>query len=129
VIPLLSKEFTCLHDSLSISESVHRLVFCKHKNIKTYVSLYQIPGKYSSPTTSTKCKNIPSFAHTFRAKIKQGRLKKGAHQLPTLKKNITMVDRFAWSSGMAMVLTANRSWQPLRNGLVKGADKGFYFIW
>jgi hypothetical protein len=34
----------------------------------------------------------------------------------------------AWSSGMAMVLIANPSWQPLCNGLVEGADKGFYFI-
>jgi hypothetical protein len=65
-----------------------------------------------------------SFAHTFRAKIKQGRLKKG----PTLKKNITMVEPFAWSSSMAIVLIANASWQPLCNGLVEGADEGFYFI-
>jgi hypothetical protein len=50
--------------------------------------------------------------------------KKGAHQPPTLKKNITMVEQFAWSSGMAMVLIANPSWQPLCNGLVQGADKG-----
>jgi hypothetical protein len=39
-----------------------------------------------------------SFAHTFRAKIKHGRLKKGAHQPPTLKKNITMVESFAMAS-------------------------------
>jgi hypothetical protein len=64
-----------------------------------------------------------SFAHTFRAKIKQG-LQKRAHQLQTLKKNITIVVLFAWSSGVAVVLIANPSRQPLRNGLVKGADKG-----
>ena len=64
-----------------------------------------------------------SFAHTFCAKIKQG-LQKG----PTLKKNITMVEPFAWSSGMAMVLFANPLRQPLCNGLVEGADEGFYFI-
>jgi hypothetical protein len=39
-----------------------------------------------------------------------------------------MVEPFAWSSGMAMVLIANRLQQPLCNGLVKGADEGFYFI-
>jgi hypothetical protein len=50
------------------------------------------------------------------------------HQPPTLKKNITMVEPFAWSSGMAMVLIANRLWQSLCNGSVEGADKGFYFI-
>jgi hypothetical protein len=69
-----------------------------------------------------------SFAHTFRAKIKQGRLQKGSNQPPTQKKNITMVEPFAWSSGMAMVLIANPSRQPLRNWLVEGADEGFYFI-
>jgi hypothetical protein len=50
------------------------------------------------------------------------------HQPPILKKNITMVEPFAWSSGMAMVLLANPLQQPLCNGLVKGADEGFYFI-
>jgi hypothetical protein len=45
-----------------------------------------------------------------------------------LKKNITMVEPFAWSSSMAMELIANRSRQPLCNGLVEGADKEFYFI-
>jgi hypothetical protein len=65
-----------------------------------------------------------SFAHTFRAKIKQGNYKKG----PTLKKNISMVEPFAWYSGTAIVLIANPLWQPLCNGLVEGADKGFYFI-
>jgi hypothetical protein len=50
------------------------------------------------------------------------------HQPPNLKKNITMVELFAWSSGIAMVLIANRSWQPLRKWLVEGADEGFYFI-
>ncbi len=39
-----------------------------------------------------------SFAHTFCAKIKHGRQKKGAHQPPTLKKNITMVEPFAMAS-------------------------------
>jgi hypothetical protein len=33
-----------------------------------------------------------------------------------------MVELFAWSSGMAMVLIANASQQPLCNGLVEGAD-------
>jgi hypothetical protein len=47
---------------------------------------------------------------------------------PTLKKNITMVEPFAWSSGMAIVLIASPSRQPLCNGLVEGADEGFYFI-
>jgi hypothetical protein len=50
------------------------------------------------------------------------------HQLPTLKKNTTMVEPFAWSSGMAMVVIANPLRQPLCNGLVEGADEGFYFI-
>jgi hypothetical protein len=66
-----------------------------------------------------------SFAHTFCAKIKQGQL---PHQPPTLKKNITMVEPFAWSSGMAIVLIANPLRQPLCNGLVEGADEGFHFI-
>ncbi len=39
-----------------------------------------------------------------------------------------MVEPFAWSSGMALVLIVNRLQQPLCNGLVEGADKGFYFI-
>jgi hypothetical protein len=69
-----------------------------------------------------------SFAHAFRAKKNRANYRKGAHQPPTRKKNITMVEPFAWSSGMAMVLIANPSWQPLRNGLVEGADEGFYFI-
>jgi hypothetical protein len=47
---------------------------------------------------------------------------------PTLRKNITMVEPFAWSSGMAIVLMANPLQQPLCNGLVEGADKGFNFI-
>jgi hypothetical protein len=37
---------------------VHRLVFWKHKNIKTYLSCPNIPEKYSTPSTGTKCKNI-----------------------------------------------------------------------
>ncbi len=45
------------------------------KNIKTYLSRPKIPGEYLTPSTGTKCKN-KSFAHTFRAKIKQGRLQK-----------------------------------------------------
>jgi hypothetical protein len=52
----------------------------------------------------------------------------GAHQPPTLKKNITWVESFAWSSGMAMVLIAIPSRQPIFNGLVEGTDKEFYFI-
>ncbi len=114
---------------LIILGNVHRLFFWKHKNTKTYLSRPKIPEEYSTPSTGTKCKNIPSFAHTFCAKEKTGpTTKKGAHQPPTLKKNITMVEPFVWSSGMAMVLIANPSWQPLCNGFVKGANKGFYFI-
>jgi hypothetical protein len=56
-----------------------------------------------------------SFAHNFCAKIKQGQLKKG----PTLKKIITMVEPFAWSSSMAIVLKANSLRQSLCNGLVE----------
>jgi hypothetical protein len=37
-----------------------------------------------------------------------------------------MVEPFAWSSGMAMVLIANPLWQPLCNGLVEGTDEGFF---
>jgi hypothetical protein len=44
------------------------------------------------------------------------------------KKIITMVKPSTWSSGMAMVLTANPLRQPLGNGLVEGADEGFYFL-
>jgi hypothetical protein len=69
-----------------------------------------------------------SFAHTFRSKIKQGHYKKGAHQPPTLEKNITMVEPFAWSRDMAIVLIATPLQQPLCKGLVKGTDEGFYFI-
>jgi hypothetical protein len=68
-----------------------------------------------------------SFAHTFCAKIKQG-LQKGGASIADPKKNITMVEPFAWSSGMAMVLIANPSRQPLCNGLVEGADEGLNFI-
>ncbi len=40
-----------------------------------------------------------------------------------------MVEPFAWSSGMAMVLIANPLQQLLRNGFVEGADEGFiYFV-
>jgi hypothetical protein len=70
----------------------------------------------------------PSFAHTFCAKIKQGRLQKRGCIKANPKKEITMVEPFAWSSGMALVLIVNRLQQPLCNGLVEGADKGFYFI-
>jgi hypothetical protein len=38
-----------------------------------------------------------------------------------------MVEPFAWSSGMAMVLIAIPLWQSLCNGLVEGADGGFSF--
>jgi hypothetical protein len=67
-------------------EGVHRLVFWKHKNIKTYVSHQRIPGKYSTLSTGTKFKTIPSFAHTFCAKIKQGRLQKGGATTANPKK-------------------------------------------
>jgi hypothetical protein len=66
-----------------------------------------------------------SFAHTFCAKIKQGRQQKGGASTANPKKNITMVEPFAWSSGMAMVLIANPSRQPLCNGLVEGVTKDF----
>jgi hypothetical protein len=36
-----------------------------------------------------------------------------------------MVEPFAWSSGMAIVLIANSSRQPIRNGLVVGLTKDF----
>jgi hypothetical protein len=36
-----------------------------------------------------------------------------------------MVELFAWSSGMAIVLIANPLRQPLCNGLVEGTDEGF----
>jgi hypothetical protein len=39
-----------------------------------------------------------------------------------------MLEPFAWSRGMAMVLIANPSQQPLCNGLVEGADEGFFFF-
>jgi hypothetical protein len=39
-----------------------------------------------------------------------------------------MVELFAWSSSMAMVLIANPLQQPLQNGLVEGADEGFNCI-
>jgi hypothetical protein len=39
-----------------------------------------------------------------------------------------MMEPFAWSSGMAIVLIANPLQQPLCNGLVKGTDKGFYLF-
>jgi hypothetical protein len=37
---------------------VHRLVFKTHKNIKTYLSRQQFRGKYQTPSTGTKYKNI-----------------------------------------------------------------------
>jgi hypothetical protein len=37
---------------------VHRLIFWKYKNIKTYLSRPKIPEKYSTPSTGTKCKSI-----------------------------------------------------------------------
>jgi hypothetical protein len=111
-------------------EGVHRLVFWKHKKHKTYVSSQLIPEKYSTP-----CVHRHKIAKTylvlhipFTPRYNKADYKKGAHQLPTLKKNITMVEPFAWSSGMAMVLIANRSRQPLCNGLVEGSDEGFSFI-
>jgi hypothetical protein len=39
---------------------VHRLVFWKHKNLKTYLSRPTIPEKYSTLSMGTKCKNIVS---------------------------------------------------------------------
>jgi hypothetical protein len=104
---------------------VHRPVCWKHKNIKTYLSHPNIPEKYLTPSIGTKNEKH-SFAHTFCTKIKEGRLKKGGASTANPKKNITMVEPFAWSSGMAMVPIANRSWQPLYNGLVEGTDKGFH---
>jgi hypothetical protein len=69
-----------------------------------------------------------SFALTFCAKVKQGQLQRGGASTANPKKNITMVEPFAWFSGMGMVLIGNHSQQPLCNGLVKGTDEGFYFI-
>ncbi len=45
-----------------------------------------------------------SFAHAFHTKIKHGRQKKEAHQPPTLKKNITMVELFAMASSLATLV-------------------------
>jgi hypothetical protein len=101
--------------------------FWKHKNIKIYLSHPKIPEKYSTPSTRTKCKNIVSCI-PFAPRQNRADYKKGVHQPPTLKKNITMVEPFAWSSSMAMVLIANPLRQPLCNGLVKGANEGFCFI-
>ncbi len=50
------------------------------------LSRQQIPEKYSTPSTGTKCKNITSFTHTFHAKIKQGRLQKGGASTANPKK-------------------------------------------
>ena len=68
---------------------------------------------YLTLSTGTKCKNI--VLHIPFHQDKTGpTTKKGAHQLPTLKKNFTMVEPFAWSSGMAIVLIANLSMGWLR---------------
>jgi hypothetical protein len=67
-----------------------------------------------------------SFARTFRAKIKEG-LEQGGASTPN-PKNITLVEPFAWSSSMAMILIVNPLQQPLCNELVVGDDKGFCFI-
>jgi hypothetical protein len=59
-----------------------------------------------------------SFAHKYLSRQdKTGPTKK---KVPTLKKNITMVELLAWSSGMAIVLIANPSRQPLCNGRGSG---------
>jgi hypothetical protein len=82
--------------------NVHRLVFWKHLKHKNIPFRPKIHAKYSNQSTGTKCKNI--FLHIlFAPRQNRANYKKGAHQLPTLKKNITMVEPFAWSSGMAMV--------------------------
>jgi hypothetical protein len=46
------------HACLEYLGLVHRLVFWKHKNIKTYLSRPKIPEKSSTPSTGTKCKNM-----------------------------------------------------------------------
>jgi hypothetical protein len=51
---------TCVVEILRDLGHVHRLVFWKHKNIKTYISRPKIPEKYFTPSTGTKCKNIVS---------------------------------------------------------------------
>jgi hypothetical protein len=70
-----------------------------------------------------------SFAHTFRTKIKEDRLQKGGTSTKNPQKtNITMVEPFARTGGMSMVIKAIPSWQPLRDGLVEGAVEGFFSI-
>jgi hypothetical protein len=54
--------------------------------MEKYVSRQQIPGKYLTLSTGTKCKNIPSFAHTLHTKIKQSRLQKGGASTANPKK-------------------------------------------
>jgi hypothetical protein len=61
--------------------NVHRLIFWKHKNTKTYLSCQQIPEKYSTPSTGTKCKNIPLLRQD-----KTGRLQKGSASTANPKK-------------------------------------------
>jgi hypothetical protein len=68
-----------------------------------------------------------SVAHTLHAKIKQG-LQKGGASTANPEIEHHHGEAYTWSSSMAVVLIANPLRQPIHNGLVEGADKGFYFI-
>jgi hypothetical protein len=50
---------------------VYRLIFWKHKNMKTYLSCPNIPEKYSTPSGQAQNYEIHSFTHTFCTKLKQ----------------------------------------------------------
>jgi hypothetical protein len=68
-----------------------------------------------------------SFAHTVRTKIKEGRLQKGGTSTKNPQKtNITMVEPFAGSDSMSMVIKAIPPQQPLHDGLVEGTVEGFF---
>jgi hypothetical protein len=73
-------------DDKSPLGNVHRLVFWKHKNIKTYFFHPKIPEKYSTPPLHRHKMQKHSFAHTFHAKIKQGQLQKGGASTANPKK-------------------------------------------
>ncbi len=61
ILPQSVKDIHHTHVFLTgISGRVYRLVFWKHKNIKTYLPCQKNPEKYLTPFTGTKCKNIVS---------------------------------------------------------------------
>ncbi len=72
---------------------------------------------------------VYSFTHTpFTPNAdKRGQTtKRGQINQKPSKKKITMVKPFAMPGGMSMVFKAITLQQPLRDGLVEGAYKGFY---